>query len=434
VRAASERSSDGAIGPSTSDHRSWASDAGEGAGDTRHSREEKPMTEAAPATSRDAAGGPGHRFTFGLWTVGNPGRDPFGGPTREPIDPVDSVRELAKLGAWGVSLHDEDLVPWGVSASERDRIVARFKGALEETGMGVGMATTNLFGHPAFKDGAFTSNDRRVRRAAIGKAMRSMDLGAELGAEVYVFWGGREGTESGVAKDPRDALERYREAIDVLADYAVGQRYDMRFAIEPKPNEPRGDIFLPTVGHALHFLTTLARSEMVGVNPEVAHDTMAGLSFHHAIGQALWAGKLFHIDLNSQRIGRYDQDFRFGAEDLKECFLLVRLLERGGYTGPLAFDAHAYRNENADGVWDFARGCMSTYATLAERARYFDELPEVQEALAAASTGELAATSVDDDDPETLKAEAEQLDALAERGYFNERLDQLLVEVLMGVR
>jgi xylose isomerase len=208
----------------------------------------------------------------------------------------------------------------------------------------------------------------------------------------------------------------------------------MRFAIEPKPNEPRGDIFLPTVGHALHFLTTLARSEMVGVNPEVAHDTMAGLSFHHAIGQALWAGKLFHIDLNSQRIGRYDQDFRFGAEDLKECFLLVRLLERGGYTGPLAFDAHAYRNENADGVWDFARGCMSTYATLAERARYFDELPEVQEALAAASTGELAATSVDDDDPETLKAEAEQLDALAERGYFNERLDQLLVEVLMGVR
>jgi xylose isomerase len=312
--------------------------------------------------------------------------------------------------------------------------VARFKGALEETGMGVGMATTNLFGHPAFKDGAFTSNDRRVRRAAIGKAMRSMDLGAELGAEVYVFWGGREGTESGVAKDPRDALERYREAIDVLADYAVGQRYDMRFAIEPKPNEPRGDIFLPTVGHALHFLTTLARSEMVGVNPEVAHDTMAGLSFHHAIGQALWAGKLFHIDLNSQRIGRYDQDFRFGAEDLKECFLLVRLLERGGYTGPLAFDAHAYRNENADGVWDFARGCMSTYATLAERARYFDELPEVQEALAAASTGELAATSVDDDDPETLKAEAEQLDALAERGYFNERLDQLLVEVLMGVR
>ena len=235
--------------------------------------------------------------------------------------------------------------------------------------MGVGMATTNLFGHPAFKDGAFTSNDRGVRRAAIGKAMRAIDLGARLGAEVFVFWGGREGTEAGAAKDPRDALDRYREAVDVLADYAVAQGYDLRFAIEPKPNEPRGDIFLPTVGHALHFITTLQRPEMVGVNPEVAHETMAGLSFHHGVGQALWAGKLFHIDLNAQRIGRYDQDFRFGAEDLKEAFLLVRLLERAGYDGPLHFDAHAYRSEDAEGVWDFARGCMRTYAALAERAR-----------------------------------------------------------------
>jgi xylose isomerase len=247
-----------------------------------------------------------HRFTFGLWTVGNPGRDPFGEPTRPPLDPVESVHKLAELGAWGISLHDDDLVPWGTSAGERDRIVARFQRALQDTGLGVGMATTNLFGHPAFKDGAFTSNDRRVRRAAIGKAMRSIDLGAELGAEVYVFWGGREGTEVGVAKDPRDALERYREAIDVLADYVVEQGYGLRFALEPKPNEPRGDIFLPTVGHALHFITTLARPDMVGVNPEVAHETMAGLSFHHAVGQALWAGKLFHIDLNAQRIGRYD--------------------------------------------------------------------------------------------------------------------------------
>src|SRR3954464_13972968 len=377
---------------------------------------------------------PEHRFTFGLWTVGNPGRDPFGLPSRAEVDPVDSVHKLAELGAWGVSLHDDDLVPPGSSAAERDRIVARFKSALEETGLGVGMATTNLFGHPAFKDGAFTSNDRRVRRAAIGKAMRSIDLGAEVGAEVYVFWGGREGTEAGIGKDPRDALERYREAIDVLGDYVHAQGYDLRFALEPKPNEPRGDIFLPTVGHALHFIEMLKRPEMVGVNPEVAHDTMAGLSFHHAVGQALWAGKLFHIDLNAQRVGRYDQDFRFGAEDLKEQFLLVRLLERGGYTGPLAFDAHAYRNENADGVWDFARGCMRTYATLAERARHFDSLPEVQEALAAASTPELALASVDGDDPETLKAESEHLDALAERGYFNERLDQLLVDVLLGVR
>ena len=378
---------------------------------------------------------PEHRFTFGLWTVGNPGRDPFGGPTREPLDPVDSVRKLAELGAWGVSLHDEDLVPYGSSPAERDRIVARFKDALEETGLGVGMATTNLFGHPAFKDGAFTSNDRRVRRAAIGKAMRAVDLGAELSAEVFVFWGGREGTEAGAAKDPRDALERYREAINVLADYTVEQGYGLRFAIEPKPNEPRGDIFLPTVGHALHFITTLDRPDMVGVNPEVAHETMAGLSFHHGVGQALWAGKLFHIDLNGQRIGRYDQDFRFGAEDLKEAFLLVRLLERAGYVGPRHFDAHAYRNEDADGVWDFAAGCMRTYLALAERARAFDALPEVQEALETASTPELAEPSVTGArEADALKGEADDLDALARRGYFNERLDQLVVDVLMGVR
>jgi xylose isomerase len=376
-----------------------------------------------------------HHFTFGLWTVGNPGRDPFGEPTRAPLDPVDSVHKLAELGAWGVSLHDNDLVPWGASVAERDRIVARFKAALEETGLGVGMATTNLFGHPAFKDGAFTSNDRRVRRAAIGKAMRAIDLGAELGAEVYVFWGGREGTEAGVAKDPRDALERYREAINVLADYTVEQNYALRFALEPKPNEPRGDMFLPTVGHALHFITTLQRPDMVGVNPEVAHETMAGLSFHHAIGQALWADKLFHIDLNAQRIGRYDQDFRFGAEDLKEAFLLVRLLQRANYSGPLHFDAHPYRNENADGVWDFAAGCMRTYTALAQKAQHFDTLPEVQDALAAASAPELADPSTTGAaEADTLKAEVDDLDTLAERGYHNEALDQLVVDVLLGLR
>jgi xylose isomerase len=378
---------------------------------------------------------PEHRFTFGLWTVGNPGADPFGGPTRAPLDPVDSVRRLAELGAWGVSLHDEDLVPYGSSAAERDRIVARFAASLEETGLGVGMATTNLFGHPAFKDGAFTSNDRDVRRAAIGKAMTSIDLGAELGAEVYVFWGGREGTESGAAKDPRDALERYREAIDVLCEYAIGQGYRMRFAVEPKPNEPRGDLLLPTVGHALHFISTLQHPDMVGVNPEVAHETMAGLSIHHAVGQALWAGKLFHIDLNGQRIGRYDQDFRFGAEDLKEAFLLVRLLERAGYSGPRHFDAHAYRNEDPDGVWEFAAGCMRTYLALAEAARRFDALPDATEALSAAGTPGLAEPTVGASDrPETLKAQAERLDELAVRGYSNERLDQIVVDVLLGTR
>ncbi|MGI8781964.1 MAG: TIM barrel protein, partial [Solirubrobacteraceae bacterium] len=313
--------------------------------------------------------------------------------------------------------------------------VARFKAALAETGLGVGMATTNLFAQPVFKDGAFTSNDRGVRRAAIGKAMRSIDLGAELGAEVYVFWGGREGTETGIAKDPRDALDRYREAIDVLAEYVVEQGHDLRFALEPKPNEPRGDAFLPTVGHALHFISTLARPDMVGVNPEVAHETMAGLSFQHAVGQALWAGKLFHIDLNAQRIGRYDQDFRFGAEDLKEAFLLVRLLERAGYGGPRHFDAHPYRNEDAEGVWDFARGCMRTYLALVEKARRFDALPEVREALDAASTPELGEPSTSGiGEADALKAEADRLDELALRGYANEALDQLLVDVLLGVR
>jgi xylose isomerase len=376
-----------------------------------------------------------HRFTFGLWTVGNPGRDPFGAPTREALDPVDSVHKLAELGAWGVSLHDEDLIPYGSSAQERDRIVERFKAALAETGLGVGMATTNLFGHPAFKDGAFTSNDRGVRRAAIGKAMRAIDLGAELNAEVFVFWGGREGTEVGAAKDPRDALDRYREAIDVLNAYQAEQGYDLRFAIEPKPNEPRGDIFLPTVGHALHFISSLERSDNVGVNPEVAHETMAGLSFTHGVAQALWAGKLFHIDLNGQRIGRYDQDFRFGAEDLKEAFLLVRMLERAGYAGPRHFDAHAYRNENPEGVWDFAAGCMRTYLALAEKARHFDELPEVNEALEAASTAELGqASTTGTGEADELKRQADALDALAQRGYYNERLDQLVVDVLLGVR
>jgi xylose isomerase len=378
---------------------------------------------------------PAHRFTFGLWTVGNPGRDPFGEPVRAPLDPVDTVHRLADLGAWGLSLHDDDLVPYGTPEPERERLINRFDAALREREMGIGMATTNLFTHPAFKDGAFTSNDRRVRRAAIGKAMRSIDLAARLRAENYIFWGGREGTEAGAAKDPRDALERYREAIDVLAEYVVEQGYDLRFAIEPKPNEPRGDLWLPTVGHALHFISTLQRPEMVGVNPEVAHETMAGLSFHQGVGQALWAGKLFHIDLNAQRIGRYDQDFRFGAEDLKEAFLLVRLLERAGYAGPRHFDAHAYRTEDADGVWAFAAGCMRTYLALAERARHFDALPEVQEALAAASAPELAqATTGGVAESAALKAESAHLDALAARGYANERLDQLVVEVLMGLR
>jgi xylose isomerase len=380
---------------------------------------------------------PKHKFTFGLWTVGNRGKDPFGDDVRPALDPNDSVRKLAELGAYGISMHDNDLVPFGASASERDAIVRRFRKTLEETGVVVAMATTNLFAHPIFKDGAFTSNDRAVRRFAIAKVIRSIDLGAELGAKTYVFWGGREGVESLAAKRPADALDRYREAIDFLCEYVMDQGYGLRFAIEPKPNEPRGDIFLPTVGHALAFISKLAHPEMVGLNPEVAHETMSGLSFYHAIAQAIWQGKLFHIDLNGQKIGRYDQDFRFGSEGIKEMFFLVKLLEDSGYEGPRHFDAHAYRTENAEGVWDFAAGCMKTYLVLKEKAKRFDTDPEIQEALAAASVDELGQPSVGKysrDAAFALRDAPGDPDALASRGYYNERLDQLVMELVMGVR
>ena len=379
---------------------------------------------------------PEHRFAFGLWTVGNVGRDPFGEPTRPPLDPVEAVERLAELGAFGVSLHDNDLIPYGTSLRERDRIVARFSAALERTGMRVTMATTNLFTHPAFKDGAFTSNDRAVRRAAIAKAVRGIDLGAELGAPTYVFWGGREGTETPVAKRVQDALERYREAVDFLCGYVRDRGYDMRFAIEPKPNEPRGDIFLPTVGHALHFISMLEWPAMVGVNPEFAHETMAGLSFMHAVAHALWAGKLFHIDLNSQRIGRYDQDFRFGAEDLKESFMLVHLLETSGYDGVRHFDAHAYRGEDVDGVWQFAAGCMRTYLALAAKSRQFLASEHVREALAEARVDELAEPTVGAYSRASTAALLDadyDLDALATPGCSYERLDQRVIELLLAV-
>jgi xylose isomerase len=378
---------------------------------------------------------PADRFAFGLWTVANRGADPFGAPTRQPLDPVEVVERLAELGAYGVSLHDNDLIPHGTSATERERILTRFRAALERTGLRVTMATTNLFSHPAFKDGAFTANRREVRRAAIAKAIRAIDLAAELGAPVFVIWGGREGTESAAAKGVADALERYREALNFLCAHVAQQGYAMRFAIEPKPNEPRGDIFLPTVGHALHFITTLERPEMVGVNPELAHETMAGLSFVHAVGHALWAGKLFHIDLNAQRIGRYDQDFRFGAEDLKEAFLLVHLLESSGYDGVRHFDAHPYRGEDPAGVWEFARGCMRTYLALAARSRQLTASEPIAAARAQARVQELARESVGPYSPEAaaeLLAEPHDLDELARFGCANERLDQLLVELLLG--
>ncbi len=383
---------------------------------------------------------PEDRFSFGLWTVGNVGRDPFGEAVRERMEPVYVVRKLAECGAWGVNLHDNDLVPFGAGARERERLVAAFKAALEDHGLVVPMATTNLFAHPVFKDGAFTANDPRVRAFAVQKSMDAIDLGVELGARTYVFWGGREGTEADACRDPREGIKRMREAVDFLCAYVQDQGYELRFALEAKPNEPRGDIYFPTTGHMLHFIETLEHREMVGVNPEVAHENMAGLSFVHAVAQAMEAGKLFHIDLNAQKIGRYDQDLRFGSEDQKQAFLLVRLLEgtAGGerYEGPRHFDAHAYRTEDEAGVWDFARGCMRTYKLLKQRAEAFDADPEVRELLAERADGGLGRLL-----GTYSRANAEELRGLdlapaevARGGLRYERLDQLLIEHLLGAR
>jgi xylose isomerase len=381
---------------------------------------------------------PEDRFTFGLWTVGNRGRDPFGSEVRPPLDPVEAVHRLAALGAYGVNFHDDDLVPPGSSAAERGAIIRRFRRALEETGMKVPMATTNLFSHPVFKDGAFTANDSAVRRYAIAKTLDAIDLGVELGARVYVMWGGREGVECDAAKDVRAALDRYAEAINILCAYVRDRGYDLRFALEPKPNEPRGDLFLPTVGHALAFINELQYPEMVGLNPEFAHETMSGLSFHHSIAQALWAGKLFHIDLNAQRIGKFDQDFRFGSEGVRDAFYLVMLLEDANWDGMRHFDAHAYRTEDPEGVWEFARGCMRTYLILKEKARRFHQDREIAEALAEAKANRLdEPTLPGGPTPEAiaaLRSESFDLDGLAAQGYGHERLDQLVNDLLLGVR
>ena len=380
-------------------------------------------------------------FTFGLWTVGNPGRDPFGEPVRPVQSPQRIVHKLKECGAYGVNLHDDDLVPFGSSAGERDRIVAGFKKALADSGMKVPMATTNLFSQPIFKDGAFSSNDPKVRAFALQKTMRAIDLGAELGAKTYVFWGGREGSEADACRDPRTAIARMRDALDFLCGYVKEQGYGMKFALEAKPNEPRGDIYLPTTGHMLHFISTLQNHEMVGVNPEVAHETMAGLSFVHNVAQAMEQDKLFHIDLNGQKIGRYDQDLRFGSEDQKGAFLLIRLLEgtMGGkrYEGPRHFDAHAYRTEDDDGVWDFAKGCMRTYKILHARCKAFDQDLEVKAIVAETRDAECDALlqgGYSKQKAQALKALHVDAAQVARRGLRYERLDQLLVEHLLGVR
>jgi xylose isomerase len=383
---------------------------------------------------------PGDHFTFGLWTVGNRGRDPFGHEVRPPLDPVDAVHRLADLGAYGVNFHDDDLVPPGSSSTEREEILKRFRRALDQTGMRVPMATTNLFSRPVFKEGAYTANDPAVRRFAIVKTLDAIELGAELGATTYVMWGGREGVEADAAKDVRAALDRYAEAVNICCAHARDRGYEMRFALEPKPNEPRGDLFLPTVGHALAFVNELEWPDMVGINPEFAHETMSGLSVHHAVAQCLWQGKLFHIDLNAQRIGKFDQDFRFGSEGIRDAFYLVRLLEESGWDGMRHFDAHAYRTEDADGVWDFARGCMRTYLILRAAAQRFAADPEIQEALHVALADRLSEPSLPGGPrPESiagLRAEVAGYDedALAGRGYGHERLDQLVTELLLGAR
>jgi xylose isomerase len=380
---------------------------------------------------------PQDKFTFGLWTVGHKGNDPFGVETRPGLKPADSVRKLAELGAYGVCFHDDDLIPPGSDDSERERIKGEFRRALDETGMKVSMATTNLFTHPVFKDGAFTSNDRQVRRYALQKVMRGIDLGAELGAPLYIFWGGREGVEADAAKPAGDALERFREALDFLCEYVLDQGYEMRIALEPKPNEPRGDIFLPTVGHMLAFIERLEHPEMVGVNPEVAHETMAGLSFLHAVAQAQWAGKLFHIDLNGQRIGRYDQDFRFGAVGIKDAFFLVKLLEDSGYDGARHFDARPLRVESEEGIWDFASGCMRTYLALKAKAEGWGADAELQSALEEAKVPELGVETVgaySKEKVDELLAAQFDLDALGARETRNERVDQLSVDLILGLR
>ena len=379
------------------------------------------------------------KFTFGLWTVGNRGRDPFGEAVRDTIPPARIVQKLSELGAYGVNLHDNDLVPFGASAAERDRIVRDFKKALADHGMKVPMATTNLFFHPVFKDGAFTANDPKVRAFAVQKTMRSIDLGMELGARIYVLWGGREGVEADACRDAREAIKRYRDCVNFLCDYVRDQKYDVRFALEAKPNEPRSDLYLPTTGHMLAFIETLDHPEMVGVNPEVAHEQMSGLNFHHGIAQAIDAGKLFHIDLNDQKPGRYDQDLRFGSESLKGMFFLVKLLEESGYDGSRHFDSHAYRTEDEEGVWEFARGSMRSYLILKEKARRFGEDRQIQAILK-----EIGATG-NGDDPyglgrygrdtaSRLKDTSFEVDALARKGLGYERLDQLVVDLLLGAR
>ena len=378
---------------------------------------------------------PEHKFSFGLWTVCNRGRDPFGPEVRDVLSPVDAAALLGEVGAWGVNFHDNDLVPIDATPAERDRIVKEFQRACKAHRLVVPMVTVSLFTDPVFRDGAFTANDPRVRAYAVQKTMRAMDIGAELGAKIFVLWGGREGTETDACRRPDEAIKRLRDAVNYLCEYSLDRKYGYRFALEAKPNEPRGDIYMATTGNYLGFIPTLAHPEMVGVNPEFAHETMAGLNFVHAVAQAWEAGKLFHIDLNDQVPGRYDQDFRFGSVNLKATFFLVKFLEEVGYDGPRHFDAHAYRTEDYEGVKDFARGCMRTYLIMKDKARRWNSDKEIQALLK--ETRADAAQSVEKYSKkhrDNLLGLAIDRRAIGAEGLGYERLDQLTVEVLLGVR
>ena len=378
---------------------------------------------------------PADKFTFGLWTVGWQARDPFGDATREALDPVRTVNELAARGAYGVTFHDDDLIPFGSNDADRQSHIDRFKVALAASGMKVPMATTNLFSHPVFKDGPFTSNDRDIRRYSIKKTMRNIDLAAELGAEIYVAWGGREGAESDGAKDAYVALDRFREAFNTLGQYVLDNGYNIKFAIEPKPNEPRGDIFLPTIGHALAFINSLDHPELVGLNPEVGHEQMAGLNFVHGIAQALWHKKLFHIDLNGQHGPKFDQDLVFGHGDLKSAFFLVDLLERYEYSGPKHFDYKPARTESDKGVWESATANMRTYLMLKERVSAFRSDPRVIAAMAESNISGLAeSTFAPGETWRDLAKDSFDVEAAGKRGYHYEALDQLALEHLMGAK
>ena len=379
---------------------------------------------------------PEHKFTFGLWTVGNRGRDPFGDAVRPTLAPADAVRMLAEVGAWGVNFHDNDLVPIDATPHERDRIVREFRQVCEETGVVVPMATVNLFYDPVFRDGAFTANDPAVRAYAVQKTMRAMDLGAECGAKIFVLWGGREGVETDACRRPDEAIRRLRGALDYLCEYSLSRGYGYRFALEAKPNEPRADIYLPTTGAYLAFITTLAHPELVGVNPEVAHEHMAGLNMTHAVAQAWEAGKLFHIDLNDQVPGRYDQDLRFGSANPKAAFWLVKFLEDVGYDAPRHFDSHAYRTEDYEGVKDFARGSMRTYLVLKEKARQWNADPEIRALLAEIeeANGDGALGKYEQGKAERLLTREFDRAALSAKGLKYERLDQLTMDILLGVR